>query len=225
MGDDAILRQMGDDRLAIIPVGFGMGFCGTTMALSYIYRGQERDGMKWPPDCQFHSNDIHSLRLEYVCWHQERFKRRFWSRKLLIRLLELLVFYVYADRLEGTRMDETYKANASRSGGLFDRIFEKQTTPNLHFMVPTLRPVPKPTLLPKLEWMLDKLMASQHVVERDSEHPDEFFQHWMNYVCKQSNLPSTWFSWHNDEFPEYYEWEDNVADDDDLKDFAIEIVM
>jgi len=130
----------------------------------------------------------------------------------------------YGDRLDGRPLDEAYKSNATRKGGVFDELYDIQTRPSIQFMVPTLRPIPKSTLFPKLEWLLDKLMQSEHLVERDNQAPNGFFQYWMKYVCKQSNLPSSWFSWHNDEFPEYYEWNTEVADDEELGDFAVDIV-
>ena len=202
----------------------GSGYSGTTFALSWIYEGYPVKGKAWPPECRFSASAIDRDRFEYVCWHQQIYKRRFWSRKLLIRLFEILVTLVYNARLDG-RLDEAYKANATRTGGLFDELFDIQTSPSIQFMVPTLRPVPKSTLFPKLAWLLDKLMQSEHLVERDNHSPNEFFQYWMNFVRKQSNLPSAWFSWHNDEFPEYYEWNSKVADDEELGDFAVNIIL
>ena len=144
---------------------------------------------------------------------------------MLIRLLEVLVLMIYKHRTEDRIMDAQYKAAATRKGGLLDQINECQTTPSIQFAVPTLRPVPKATLYPKFEWLLDKLLQSDHRIERNSSDPTEFLQYWMNFVRKQSNLSSSWFSWHNDEFPEYYEWSSDVIDDEDLRDFEINIVM
>lgn len=207
------------------PRGYiGCGYSGTTVALSRIYRGIPVKGTVWPPERRYDDNAIDELRFRYVLWHQQMYKRRFWSRRLLIRLLEVLVMTVYFHRLAGRPLDKSYKASVLRQGGLFDELLDMQTTPSIHFMVPTLRPIPKSTLFPKLEWLLDKLMQSEHFIERDSHSPNEFFQHWTSFVRKQSNLPLKWFTWHNDEFPEYYEWNSEVADDDDLRDFAINIV-
>lgn len=205
------------------------GYSGTTLKLSYLYQGKPwlvGHGQPWPISKRYAATAIDIDRLEYVLWLQATFKRRFWSWKLLIRLLELLVMVVYCHRDEGRRLDADYKAAAMGRGGLFEELFAIQTTPSIQFMVPTLRPVPKVTLFLKLEWVLDKLISSdpKHFIDRDSRDPNEFIQYWMKFVRTQSNLPSAWFSWHNDEFPEYFEWTQEVADDDNLGDFSVDIV-
>jgi len=231
MGDEdeearaEIKRQMADTPTRVF---LASPYCATTKSLSSIYqglRGLPPYDQPWPTQHRFSDTAIDTERFYYVLWHQATYKRRFWSRKLLIRLLEVLVLIIYSHRTEDRIMDAPYKASAMRKGGLFDQINNCQTTPGIQFAVPTLRPVPKATLYPKFEWLLDKLLQSDHPIERNSRAPTEFLQYWMNFIRKQSNLPSSWFSWHNDEFPEYYEWSSEVIDDNDLRDFNINIAM
>ena len=221
-----IRRIIGDNPNRVY---IGSAYSGMTLELSYLYRGKPflvGNGQPWTVSTRYAETAIDTDRLQYVLWLQATFKRRFWSRKLLIRLLEILVMVVYSHHDEGRRLDANYKAAAMGKGGLFQELFEIQTTPSIQFSVPTLRPIPKATLFPKLLWVLDKMICSDpaHFVERGSRDPNEYLQYWMMFVRTQSNLPSAWFSWHNDEFPEYFEWTEEVADDENLGDFAVDIV-
>jgi len=214
----AIKRQMEDSPMRHC---MGCSYCGTTVHLHHQCCGW-RD--QTPRPDHFPPATINKLRFDYVCWHQQMCKRRFWSRHLLVRLLQQLVFYFYEFGLiDGHVSLEDFSSDTTRKP-LFENISRLQTTTHYHFPV-TLRPAPESTLFPKLEWLLDKLIASakeiqagqlELVVERDLRSPTEFFQHWMNWVRDENNnLPTNWFSWHNEEFSEYYEW-DFVDDDYEL---------
>jgi len=203
-------RQMEDSPLRNF---MGSSYCGTTVQL-YVQYCRWRD--QSPRPVNFPPATINKLRFEYVCWHQQMYKRRFWSRALLVRLLQHLVFYFYEECLIDGRIPLDDFSSETTRKPLFESISRLQTTTHFQFQL-TLRPIPEATLFPKLDWLLDKLIGSveeiragqsELIIERDLRSPTEFFQHWMNWVRDENNnLPTNWFSWHNDEFPEYFEWD------------------
>lgn len=161
-------------------------------------------------------------RLHVVMVQQAFFKRRFWSKKTLVRLLMQLVCEVYVNTEEQQHFpsDDQLKL-------INHNVFRQQeSAPNNSFLLPPMRPVPQITLFPKLEYlallMKESLEKGKTFVERDNLNPNEFLQFWMKYVRDLSNLPKTWFSWHNDEFDEHFEYPH--MDEQDCGDWQLELI-
>ena len=193
----------------------GSSFCGTTRALYAKYVG-----LDW---LQQSGGDyrIDYKRVEEVCIYQQFYKRRFWSVKTLIRLLQYVILHLYCILLDGGKL-EGVTAPAMKE--LVSSVYELQTDYNGQLYLPTLRPVPRSTLHTKIQWLLDRMIGdglrTVWFVERDSTQPNEFLQYYMKLVKNTSNFPKRWFGWHNLQFPEHYEYA-AVAEREDLGDFTL----
>lgn len=166
-------------------------------------------------------------RLKVVMVHQAIYKRRFWSKKTLVRLLQQFVLEVYLDMEEMVRMGETGFPDEVRHHVWFSNVAIQQwRRASPIFLVPPMRPVPKPTLLPKLAYIYEKMKESidsgDVFVERDNNDEREFFQYWMKKVVDVEYLPSSWFTWHNDEFDELFEYP--CYDEADLGNLKLDLV-
>lgn len=146
-------------------------------------------------------------RLSIVMVHQAIYKRRFWSKKTLVRLLQHFVMYVCVDMdregrfifPRGQRLRDCYE-NCNFTQSRLDGDLQS-------FLLPPMRMVPKTTLRPKLHYMCAKMKADfDSAMESGQFDHTRFIDLWMDRARDMNFLPKRWFSWHNDEFDEVYEY-------------------
>lgn len=193
----------------------GSSYCGTTRELHVKYISE------YDPHQVGQEYRIDEKRVEEVCIYQQIYKRRFWSQKTLIRLIQEVIVTLYCYLLDGGALE---LVSADQFKTLVDTLMPLQTNHNGQWWLPVLRPVPRATVSSKVRWMLDRMIVDRSngvwFVQRDNTNPNEFLQYYMNFVKKVSNFPKCWFSWHNVLFPEYYEYPAH-ADREDLGDYTL----
>lgn len=190
----------------------GSAYCGTTRALHHKYSENQQYGGDYLID---------KKRVEEVCIYQQMYKRRFWSQNTLIRLLIEAICTIYCYLDGGGDLEDISRKQIEY---LLGRLHSLQTSENSVLFLPVLRPIPIPTLQSKLDWLLERMIDDGKkgvwFFERDNTDANEFLQYYINFIKKMSNLPNSWFSWHNLQFPEHYEYP-SVADRVDLGDFTL----
>ena len=154
-------------------------------------------------------------RLSVVMVHQSVYRRRFWSKKTLVRLLLHLVRQVHWQLvLENNNIfpkeSRQYAFPEEKGKEFFDDCMTFQENLDNVTIAPTVRTIPRATLFPKLEYIFVRMKESMEhqdvFVDLGNRHKNEMLQYWTKKVQDMEFLPSGWFSWHNEEFDEYFEY-------------------
>ena len=155
-------------------------------------------------------------RLSVVMVHQAIYRRRFWSKKSLVRLLQNLVRQVHRQLVfENTnkfpKESRQYAFPDNCRTDFFADCMALQEKIDNVTVVPNMRIIPKATLFPKLEYLFVRMKQSLErgdvFVDPDKQtEPHEFLQYWTNKARDMEFLPSSWFTWHNEEFDEFFEY-------------------
>ena len=155
-------------------------------------------------------------RHEAVMHYQAVFDNVFWSKKTLIRLLIDFLMRFYLLLLDQKEKTGTVKfPDRDDYVPLMHTVWQQQSVSRgtfcAAFIVPPLRPVDFIDLVIVLQQFTyhmstDWANERRRFVERDNMSDDEFLQYWYNWCRNTSNHPASWYSWHNDVFPEHYEY-------------------